>query len=120
MTPLTISDLDNLKKGVPMGDLDNTVARHGVLIETIVARAVEDRALNESKFRVIDDKLNTADAKLDRLLESQQVAAGIRADIEKRADARAKRLVVWASIGSGGVIAVLTELVRWWLRKHGV
>jgi biopolymer transport protein ExbB/TolQ len=118
------------------------VARHGALIETIVARAVEDRALNESKFRVIDEKLNTLDAKMDRLLEADRVASGVREQskqdtrdalekaekkaredrdaAERKADRRSARLATIASIGSGAVVVILTEIVRWWLRKHGV
>jgi hypothetical protein len=112
------------------------------LIDTILARALEDRATNELKFRLIDEKLMGADAKLDRLLAADARAAAVREqarndtraaleaaeekakndreDAERAADRRSAKLATWASIGSGGVVVILTEIVRWWLRKHGI
>ena len=113
------ADFKDLKGG-PMGDLDNLVARHGALIESLASRASEDRALNEARFRLFDDKLNSVDGKLDQLLDAQRVAAALRAETEDRQARRAKSLVTWASMFSAGIVVIFSEAVRWWVRKHGL
>lgn len=106
-------------KGFPVGELETLVARHGALIETLAARASEDRVTTEAKFMAIQTKLDDQSKKLDRLLDAQEVNAHQREETERRSEARAKRLVTWASMGSGAVVVFVSEVVRWWLRKHG-
>ena len=62
---------------------------------------------------MIDGKLDTASSKLDSLIDAQKIAAGIRSDIEKRQDQRAKKIAGWSSLSSGVIVAVAAEFVRW-------
>lgn len=89
--------------------------------KAIVDRQDRSEAATNAKFQTIDSKLNTADAKLDSLLEAQKIAAAVRAESEKRQDRRAKRIAAWSSLASGLVVTVCAEVARWLLfHKTGI
>ena len=81
--------------------------------KAIADRQDRSEASTNARFLTIDSKLNTADVKLDSLLEAQRVAAAIRADSETRQDRRAKKIAGWSSVCSGIIVVVIGEFVRW-------
>lgn len=89
--------------------------------KALVDRQDRNEAATNAKFQTIDNKLNSADAKLDSLLEAQKVAAAIRAESENRQDKRAKAIAAWSSLASGLVVTVCAEVARWVLfHKTGI
>ncbi len=98
---------------VNMDETTLAIGRLQAAQKAIVDRQDRSEAATNAKFQTIDSKLNTADAKLDSLLEAQKVAAAIRADSEVRQDRRAKQIAAWSSVASGLVVAVFAEFARW-------
>ena len=89
--------------------------------KAIADRQDRSEASTNARFLTIDSKLNTADIKLDSLLEAQRVAAAVRAESETRQDRRAKQIAAWSSVASGIVVAVVAEFARWALfHKTGI
>ncbi|MDE3023002.1 MAG: hypothetical protein KGI54_14280 [Pseudomonadota bacterium] len=107
------SPASEMERGMDMATL--AIGQLQAAQKAIVERQDRNEAATNAKFQTIDNKLNTADAKLDTLLEAQKIAAAVRADSEKRQDRRAKGIAAWSSLASGLVVTVCAELARWLL-----
>lgn len=106
---MKITDLDELK-GAPVVDDDGVIrerlGEHGARITVL-----------EKRFANMEVTLAGQDVKLDKIIERQVAADARRDQSEEDADKRAKRIAwiagVMASLGSGVVVAVIAEVIRY-------
>lgn len=105
--------------GSTVTNTDMEIGRLQGAIAATQDQQARDRQQNNARFDRIEDKLSGQDTKLDKLLAAQEVAKSIRADSERRQDARARRLAWWASAGSGLIAVLAGEVLRWVLFRHG-
>ena len=102
----------------PVTNTDMEISRLQGGLRAAQEQQAIDRVQNNERFDRIDAKLASTDGKLDALLAAQQLAIGVRKEMDKRQDARARRLAGWTSVGTGLVIVVIGELVHYWLSHH--
>ena len=75
---MEIKDMDDLKKGAPMGSTELEIGRLQGRIEAVHDRQDRDQASNERRFALIDGKLATADTKLDLIKARLDETEGAR------------------------------------------